>query len=100
MTTLLQATEQLTAALKMVVNSLQELNYDEFYILGLVNLIIQGHINDDGTFTDQYVEMAKSALISKQIEDAYAPQNTVIVPKVGKPDNVAVETPKIITVIQ
>lgn len=52
---------ELTKALKMVVDALTALGFEDFYILGLVNLIINQHINPDGTFTKEYLEYASKA---------------------------------------
>lgn len=52
---------ELTKALKMVVDELTRLGFEDFYILGLVNLIINGHINPDGTFTQEYIKYAAQA---------------------------------------
>ncbi|CAB5207166.1 hypothetical protein UFOVP180_37 [uncultured Caudovirales phage] len=57
-----QAEQDLTAALKMVVDALAELGFEDFYILGKVNLILQKFITDEGAFTEEYIQLAKQAL--------------------------------------
>jgi hypothetical protein len=57
-----QAEQDLTAALKMVVDALVDLGFEDFYILGKVNLILQKFVTDDGNFTEEYIQLAKQAL--------------------------------------
>jgi len=52
---------ELTKALKMVVDALSALGFEDFYILGLVNLIINEHVTDTGEFTDEYIKYAEQA---------------------------------------
>jgi len=67
----------LTIALKMVVFEFCNLGFDDRHILGLVNLILQDHIQDDGDFTPEYKAMAQNAILMQQRE-AFA--NTLILP--------------------
>jgi hypothetical protein len=60
-----QAEQDLTAALKMVVDALVELGFEDFYILGKVNLILQKFITEGGDFTEEYIKLAKQALADK-----------------------------------
>ena len=57
-----QVEQQLTSALKMVVDGLSEIGFEDFYILGKVNLILQGFIDTEGDFTDEYKALAKQAI--------------------------------------
>ena len=56
------AEQELTAALKMVVDAFVDLGFEDFYILGKVNLILQQFITAEGDFTDEYKALAKQAL--------------------------------------
>ena len=60
----------LTIALKMVVFEFSNLGFDDSHILGLVNLILQDHVGDDGDFTPEYKRMAENALVYNQAEQA------------------------------
>lgn len=55
------ATQELTRALKMIVDAFTDLGYEDTHILGLVNLIINHHIQEDGDFTDEYRQIARRA---------------------------------------
>jgi hypothetical protein len=52
----------LTASLKLIVDEFVNMGYEERVIFGKVNLILQGMITAEGTFTDQYLALAESAL--------------------------------------
>lgn len=54
--------QELTRALKMVVDALTDLKFTDTQILGLVNLIINKHITEDGDFTPEYRRYARQAL--------------------------------------
>jgi hypothetical protein len=60
----------LTIALKMVVFEFSNLGFDDRHILGLVNLILQDYVGDDGNFTPEYLRMAENALLLSQAENA------------------------------
>ena len=65
--------EVLTASLKLVVDRFVELGYEETIIFGKVNLILNKFITPEGTFTEEYIELAKNALkmrASKEFEQA------------------------------
>jgi hypothetical protein len=66
----LEVERNLTIALKMVVYEFSNLGFDDRHILGLVNLILQDHVGDDGDFTPQYKAMAENALLLNQAESA------------------------------
>ncbi|CAB4127629.1 hypothetical protein UFOVP94_25 [uncultured Caudovirales phage] len=65
----LEIERNLTIALKMVVYEFSNLGFDDRHILGLVNLILQDHVQDDGDFTPQYKAMASAALRQTQEEE-------------------------------
>jgi len=52
----------LTASLKLIVDEFTNLGYEENIIFGKVNLILQGFITAEGTFTDEYIALAQQAL--------------------------------------
>lgn len=54
--------EVLTASLKLVVDAFTNLGYEESLIFGKVNLILQGMITAEGTFSEEYVKLAKTAI--------------------------------------
>lgn len=54
--------EVLTASLKLVVDRFVEMGYEENIIFGKVNLIINKFITNEGTFTEEYIRLAKQAL--------------------------------------
>lgn len=54
--------QELTRALKMVIDAFTDLDFKDTHILGLVNLILNGHIDQDGQFTKEYEQYAKRAL--------------------------------------
>ena len=65
--------EVLTASLKLVVDRFVELGYEENIIFGKVNLIINKFITNEGTFTEEYIKLAKQALemrASKEFKNA------------------------------
>jgi hypothetical protein len=65
-----QAEQDLTHALYMVLMAYRnDLKFDDFHILGKCNLILQGFVNEDGTFTDEYIELAQQALDEKSRKD-------------------------------
>ena len=65
--------EVLTASLKLVVDRFIEMGYEENIIFGKVNLIINKFITPEGTFTQEYIDLATNALkmrASKEFEQA------------------------------
>lgn len=65
--------EVLTASLKLIVDRFIEMGYEENIIFGKVNLIINKFITNEGTFTEEYIKLAKQALemrASKEFQDA------------------------------
>lgn len=58
--------QELTRALKMVVDALTDLGFEDHHILGLVNLIINKHISDTGEFTKEYETYARQTLNIKK----------------------------------
>jgi threonyl-tRNA synthetase len=81
--------QQLTSALKMVIDSLSDLGFEDFYILGKVNLILQDFINIEGDFTDEYKALALQAIdmrASQAFKDAVLPED--------KPETVNLILPK------
>jgi hypothetical protein len=63
----------LTASLKMIVDEFVNMGYEERIIFGKVNLILQGFITAEGTFTEEYIKLAKSAIdqrASKEFEQS------------------------------
>lgn len=65
--------EVLTASLKLVVDRFVEMGYEEKIIFGKVNLILNKFITNEGTFTEEYIKLAESALkmrASKEFEDS------------------------------
>lgn len=64
--TSVQAEQELTRALKMVIDAFTDLGFEDHHILGLVNLIINKHITDTGEFTKQYEDYARQTLNIKK----------------------------------
>ena len=65
--------EVLTASLKLVVDRFVEMGYEENIIFGKVNLILNKFITNEGTFTQEYIDLATKALkmrASKEFEQA------------------------------
>ena len=83
--------EVLTASLKLVVDRFVELGYEENIIFGKVNLIINKFITNEGTFTEEYIKLAKQALemrasaeFKRSLElDNHAPDVSLILPGGG-----------------
>ena len=61
---------ELTKALKMVVDAFTDLGFEDFYILGLVNLIINEHIMANGEFTEEYKKYAALAMKNSQAPES------------------------------
>ena len=57
-----QVEQQLTSALKMVIDGFTDLGFSETHVFGLVNLIYQGFIDIEGAFTPEYIQLAKQSL--------------------------------------
>lgn len=57
-----QIEQELTAALKLVVDSFTHIGFEDFYILGKVNCILEGFIGENGDFTPEYIALAKKAI--------------------------------------
>jgi len=65
--------EVLTASLKLVVDRFVEMGYEENIIFGKVNLILNKFITPEGTFTQEYIDLATNALklrATKEFEQA------------------------------
>ena len=65
--------EVLTASLKLVVDRFVEMGYEEKIIFGKVNLILNKFITNEGTFTEEYIKLARQALdtrASKEFEQS------------------------------
>jgi hypothetical protein len=65
--------EVLTASLKLVVDRFVDMGYEEKIIFGKVNLILNDFITPEGTFTEEYIKLAKQALetrASKEFQDS------------------------------
>jgi hypothetical protein len=65
--------EVLTASLKLVVDRFVEMGYEEKFIFGKVNLILNKFITNEGTFTKEYIELAEKAIkirASKEFEQS------------------------------
>lgn len=58
----------LTASLKLIVDEFVAMGYDERIIFGKVNLILQKFITNEGTFTEEYIALAKEAMARKESE--------------------------------
>jgi hypothetical protein len=58
----------LTASLKLIVDEFVAMGYDERIIFGKVNLILQKFITNEGTFSDEYIKLAKEAMERKESE--------------------------------
>ena len=54
--------QELTRALKMVVDAFTDLGFEDHHILGLVNLIINKHVTTSGDFTKEYETYARQTL--------------------------------------
>ena len=54
--------QELTCALKMVVDAFTDLGFEDHHILGLVNLIINKHVTASGDFTKEYETYARQTL--------------------------------------
>lgn len=52
----------LTASLKLIVEAFIDMGYEEGIIFGKVNLILQGFITPEGTFTEEYLKLAQQAI--------------------------------------
>ena len=59
----------LTASLKLVVDAFTNMGYEEKMIFGKVNLILQGFINAEGEFTEEYLKLARQALEQRASEE-------------------------------
>ena len=67
-----QTTEKnLTQALKMVLLAYRKLGFEDTHILGKANLVLQGFINDDGEFTEEYVALARQAIEERKRVQEY-----------------------------
>ena len=64
-----QIEQELTAALKMVVDSFTHIGFEDFYILGKVNCILEGFIDDNGEFTPEYIALAKKAIDTRASDE-------------------------------
>ena len=65
--------DEVLTGLKLVVDRFVELGYEENIIFGKVNLIINKFITNEGTFTEEYIKLAKQALemrASKEFKNA------------------------------
>lgn len=58
--------EQLTASLKLIVDAFVNLGYEDMIIFGKVNLIINGFITPEGTFSQEYLALAKQAIDTRE----------------------------------
>lgn len=58
----IQAEEQLSAALYMVVQAFKGLGFDNDHILRITNLVCEEFINKEGKFTEEYIALAKQAI--------------------------------------
>mgnify|MGYP003349951447 CR=1 FL=1 len=56
----------LIASLKGIYKEFMYIGFESFYIHGIINLIEQGFVNDDGSFTDEYIRLAQQALEDKK----------------------------------
>jgi hypothetical protein len=74
--------EVLTASLKLVVDRFVEMGYEENIIFGKVNLIINEFITPEGTFTEEYIALARQALEMRASEEF---KNAVLEPE--RPQN-------------
>jgi len=67
-----QTTEKnLTQALKMVLLAYRKLGFEDTHILGKANLCLQGFVNDDGEFTEEYVALARQAIEERKRAQEY-----------------------------
>ena len=67
------ADQVLTASLKLIVDEFVALGYSEEIIFGKVNLILNKFITNEGTFTEEYIKLAKQALeyrASKEFQES------------------------------
>jgi hypothetical protein len=75
-------TEQnLTKALKMVLLAYRHLGFEDTHILGKCNLILQGFVNDDGEFTDEYIALARQAIEDRKKLKEYEDKTPKIITK-------------------
>lgn len=56
------AEQQLSQALLMVLKAYRGLGFDDSHILGKANLCLQGFVNEQGEFTEEYIGLAKEAI--------------------------------------
>jgi hypothetical protein len=85
-----QAEQQLTSALRLVLLSYRDdLKFDDFHILGKCNLILQGFIDQDGDFSEEYRALAQQALKQRDTKEF---QETLILDT--KPEQVSLILPK------
>lgn len=84
--------EVLTASLKLVVDRFVEMGYEEKIIFGKVNLILNKFITPEGTFTKEYIDLAKNAIKIREseefrrsldIEQSAAQETNIILPGGG-----------------
>ena len=70
--------QQLTSALKMVIDGFTDLGFSETHVFGLVNLIYQGFIDIEGAFTPEYVALAKQSIDQRSTKEF---QQSLIIPE-------------------
>jgi len=79
--------QKLTLALRMIVDEFLNLGYDEKIIFGKVNLIIQGFIDDQGGFTEEYLALAREAMALRESkifkESLNIPSEISLIPEVS-----------------
>lgn len=73
--------EVLTASLKLIVDEFVAMGYDERIIFGKVNLILNKFITNEGTFTAEYLKLAREAMARKEsaaFKQAIVPENNEV----------------------
>ena len=77
-----KTTEQnLTLALKLVLEAYRKLGFQDNHILGKANLCLQGFINDQGEFTEEYIALAKQAIEDRKKMQEYESNMPKIITK-------------------
>ena len=84
------AEQQLTSALRLVLLAYRDdLKFDDFHILGKCNLILQGFVDEEGDFSEEYKALAQEALKQRASKEFQA--NLILD---NKPEAVSLILPK------